>query len=209
MNTTTQPTEQQALDTLKRQVMERIRKHHPQLDTDNKMALLKAVYDVYDENDVLHELYDELVDNMQQISSKKAEKETAYDANLDKTIAAIEQMKQTEDTDAEAVEQAVAWLQRVADEVAHGSLSADDILLVMKGTRYDADLAAADHDGEVRGRNFVIDRHLRTRRAPADVHALQGTGGILSAPFLPDMRLGVLASTARPSIWERGGEKRR
>lgn len=208
MNTTTQTTEQQALDVLKQQVVERIKKHHPQLDITDRTALLQAVYDVYDENDVLHELYDELVANMQQLTEQKAEKEKVYDENLDRTIAIIEQMKQTEGTDTEAVEQAVAWLQRVADEVAHGTLVAADILLVMKGTSYDADLAAADHEGEVRGRNFVIDNHLRTRKASGDVPALMGTGGISSMPHSALLPLGALASTARPTIWERGRERR-
>ncbi len=205
METKTQTTEQQQLDAIRQQVVDRILSKHPQLDANDERGLIQAVYDDYDENDVLHEIYDELVVKMETASSQNAANEADYSRNLDETIALVEQMK--EEGNGDAVEQAVAWLQRVGDEVAHGRLLADDIRMVMKGCAYDADVAAAAHEGEVRGRNYVIEERLRTDNAPADVPALQTSGGVTSSALHPQV-LGALASTARPTIWERGKEKR-
>lgn len=208
MNKTTQTTEKQNLAELKDKVVDRIRNYHPELDTSDERTLLQAVYDDYDENEVLHDIYTELVATMEQEQAQRSEREQAYDANLNNTIAAIEKMKQDDGVDAEAVDLAVAWLQRVGDEAAQGRVTPEDILLVMKGTTYEADLAAADREGEVRGRNYVIDEHLRTRKPSPDTPSLGISGGMpptLSAPSIP---LGALASTARPTIWERGRERR-
>ena len=207
METTTQKTENQNIDVLKVQVMNQIVARHPQLDTNDQKALFQAVYDDYDENDVLHELYDELVGKVEAMAADKEKQEMEYESNLEQTIGDIEAMKGQEGADADSIDQAVAWLQRVADEMSRGQLLKDDILTVMKAMTYDSDVAAADHDGEVRGRNYVITEHLRKEQAPADVHALRGTGGIYSSSLDP-LALGALAGTARPTIWERGREKR-
>ena len=209
METKTQTTEQQQLGAIRQQVVDRILSKHPQLDVNDEKALFQAVYDDYDENDVLHELYDELVGKVETLTTAKKKEEAEYENNLDQTIVAIEQMKQEESADGERIDEAVAWLQRVADDVEHGRLLADDIVVVMKGCAYDADVAAADHDGEVRGRNYVIEEHLRTAKdTPADVPALGASGGMNTSHALPCEVLGALAGSTRPTIWERGKEKR-
>lgn len=209
MKTITQQTEQQSLDNLKEQVMNRITSRHPQLDSADEKALFQAVYDDYDENDVLQELYEELMEKMEAMATAKKNEEAEFESNLDQTIAAIEQMKKEESADGERIDEAVAWLQKVGDEVTRGRLLPDDIRMVMKGAAYDVDVAAADHDGEVRGRNYVIEEHLRTvKDTPTDVPALRGTGGVNTTQALPREVLGALAGTTRPTIWERGKEKR-
>ena len=100
-----------------------------------------------------------------------------------------------------------AVLLQMAEEQAAGAWSEATIALLRRALNYDADVAKARHEGEVAGRNVRIREFLIERREPEGIYNLSGGGSAL-AHDVPAERLGGLAAAERPSIWQRGGERR-
>jgi len=100
-----------------------------------------------------------------------------------------------------------AVLLQMAEEQAAGAWSEATIALLRRALNYDNDVAKARHEGEVAGRNVRIREFLIERREPEGIYNLSGGGSAL-AHDVPAERLGGLAAAERPSIWQRGGERR-
>ena len=71
----------------------------------------------------------------------------------------------------------------------------------------EAAVAAAAHEGEVRGRNLKIEQQLRHARQPEHIHNLDGSPAS-SASYRERPELGALNRVGYQSIWERGREVR-
>ena len=100
-----------------------------------------------------------------------------------------------------------AVLLQMAQEQDAGAWSEATIALLRRALNYDADVAKARHEGVVAGRNVRIREFLIERREPEGIYNLSGGGSAL-AHDVPAERLGGLAAAERPSIWQRGGERR-
>ncbi len=100
-----------------------------------------------------------------------------------------------------------AVLLQMAQEQEAGAWSEATIALLRRALNYDNDVAKARHEGEVAGRNVRIREFLIERREPEGIYNLSGGGSAL-AHDVPAERLGGLAAAERPSIWQRGGERR-
>lgn len=100
-----------------------------------------------------------------------------------------------------------AALRLLAQDIREGRWSEHSLQLLRHGLNHDIDVAKARHEGEVAGRNLRINEYLIERREPAGIHNLTGGGSTL-ARTVPAERLGGLAAAEKPSIWQRGNEKR-
>lgn len=72
----------------------------------------------------------------------------------------------------------------------------------------EAAVAAAAHEGEVRGRNIKIEEELRRRRQPEHIHNLDGSPMAATGRYPDRPELGALNRVGYQSIWERGREIR-
>ncbi len=98
-------------------------------------------------------------------------------------------------------------LRLLAQDIRDGRWSEHSLQLLRHGLNHDIDVAKARHEGEVAGRNLRINEYLIEKREPAGIHNLTGGGSTL-ARTVPAERLGGLAAAEKPSIWQRGNEKR-
>lgn len=136
--------------------------------------------------------------------------EQQYQQNMDTvTYPAIEQVKTEDGLTDDDIDEAMVWLIGIMKDGILGKFTPDSIRMAMKAIRHDGDVALADREGEVRGRNAKIEEKLR-RRGKSDGTAnlsSRNAGGNASQRDVPD--LGALDRFDSRSIWERGGEKRR
>ena len=95
----------------------------------------------------------------------------------------------------------------VAAEIKTGILSQTTISQMLKALHHDRDVAAAVHEGEIKGRNTRIEEYLVRRKKAEGIHQPSSTAHTLQ-PNLPYSRIGGLSAADRQTIWERGNEKR-
>ena len=72
----------------------------------------------------------------------------------------------------------------------------------------EAAVAAAAHEGEVRGRNLKIEEELRRIRQPEHIHDLDNSPMGATGRYADRPELGALNRVGYQSIWERGREVR-
>ncbi len=72
----------------------------------------------------------------------------------------------------------------------------------------EAAVAAAAHEGEVRGRNLKIEEELRKIRQPEHIHDLDNSPMGATGRYADRPELGALNRVGYQSIWERGREVR-
>ena len=96
---------------------------------------------------------------------------------------------------------------RLAEELLSGQLSEESIDMLRRSVCYDQDVADAQRQGEIKGRNERIDEYMIERRKASEIHDL-GTSTHHNKPTIPQHIIGGLSAADRTSIWERGNEKR-
>ena len=96
---------------------------------------------------------------------------------------------------------------RLAEELLSGQLSEESIDMLHRSVCYDQDVADAQRQGEIKGRNERIDEYMIERRKASEIHDL-GTSTHHNKPTIPQHIIGGLSAADRTSIWERGNEKR-
>lgn len=91
--------------------------------------------------------------------------------------------------------------------VAGGTLDTASLQWLRNAVNYDRDMQQAARDGEVKGRNARIEEFLKQQRQSAATHQLPASP-VFPHPAIPHHIVGGLAAADRPTIWERGREKR-
>ena len=141
--------------------------------------------------------------------AKEKEYEEQYQQNLTETYATIEQVQQEDGLADDDIDEAMAFLIGIMKDATLGKFSADNIRMAVKALRHDSDVAQADREGEIRGRNSKIEERLRRKGrsdGTADLAGKNGGGG--GSRQMPD--LGAIERFHdTKNIWERGGERRR
>lgn len=124
-----------------------------------------------------------------------------FGANMAQTLAMIEEKGERESIPPQVMEQAWEWLRSVADDGIRGIVSEEAIDMALAAITHDEDVARAAREGEVQGRNCVIEQHLRCNSATDGTIAPNGSGGALKGGRkLPPM--GVLDNMERfKAVW--------
>lgn len=141
--------------------------------------------------------------------SKESEYEEMYRKNMDQTYATIEQVQREDGLSDDDIDKAMTFLIGIMKDGIVGQFSAESIRMAVKALQHDNDVAMADQEGEIRGRNARIEEKLRRRGrsdGTANLDGRNGSGG--GGRSMPD--LGAIdRDYGNQTIWERGGEKRR
>lgn len=141
--------------------------------------------------------------------AKEKELEDEYQANLQESLSVLEQMQQEKGLSDEQIDDAMEFIINIVKDGVMGKFSAETIEMAMKAKGFDEAVAAAEYEGEVRGRNANITEKLKKNAkgdGTAQIDGQNRNGG------QPRQRgsLGALDNYGDnlQTIWERGGEKR-
>ncbi len=93
------------------------------------------------------------------------------------------------------------------EEMSKGEISRQMMESILHAINYERDLAQADHDGEVRGRNARIEEFLNTQQEGDGIHQF-GQTVVKPSHSIPYSVIGGLSAADKMTIWERGNEKR-
>ncbi|MBQ7280603.1 MAG: hypothetical protein IJR13_07780 [Bacteroidales bacterium] len=109
--------------------------------------------------------------------AKEKELEEQYQSNLQESLRLIDEYESKNGLTDEQVDQAMSWLMRIVSDGVMGKFSPETIDMAMKAINHDGDVAIADREGEVRGRNAKIDERLRQRESSDGMPQLDGSNG--------------------------------
>ena len=109
-----------------------------------------------------------------------------------------------EDSDIQAITLLATSL---LEDIEKGKLRKDTIKAILHSLHYDRDIAAANHEGEIKGRNAKIEELMAEHERTANIHMPTGARTNLRTSPPPHV-IGGLAAADRRTIWERGNEKR-
>ena len=109
--------------------------------------------------------------------AREKELDKQYQENLAQSLQVVEQYQKENGLTDEQVDKAMEWLIGIVSDGVMGKFSTESIDLAMKGMSHDSDVAIADREGEVRGRNTRIDERLRRNDAGDGMPTLGGGNG--------------------------------
>lgn len=143
----------------------------------------------------------EFVDRLAE--EERLEKE--YKENSAKSLAALAESGIADDD----IDKALEHLAKMSVDFVKGTVTVDDVKMILNAINHDADVADATREGEVKGRNTRIVEKLRKQKAGDGLPNMAAGGNMTpKTPELPDM--GVLNDYGdnSQSIWDRGNYKR-
>ena len=109
--------------------------------------------------------------------AKSKESEEKYKANLKKSLKAIADAQEQNGWSDEQVDGAMQNLFKILDDAIDGNISTETLQMMMNAQNYDQDIASAQQEGEVRGRNAKIEEKLRKQESGDGVGHLEGKNG--------------------------------
>lgn len=136
--------------------------------------------------------------------AKSKQYDEEYDKNIEESKAMIAQLHEDgiseEDTD-----RALDFINGIMTDAILGKVTKESIYMALDALDHDKDVAAAEEEGKVQGKNTKINMKLRKRESGDGTANLSGKnsgGGQRRNPETEGMGYGAT------SIFERGGEKR-
>lgn len=142
--------------------------------------------------------------------AKEKEFDALYQKNISETIKTIETIQAEDGYSDEEIDTAMAFLIGIMKDGIVGKFTPESIRMAFRAINYDADVAEAAHEGEVKGRNSKIEERLRKRGRNDGTANLDGKNGGGGVPRDAAPDLGALERfDGVKDIWERGGERRR
>jgi len=141
--------------------------------------------------------------------AKEKELDDIYQQNIAQSLQAIDELQAKNNLTDDQVDEAMTLIMTIANNAIVGKFTPETIDMAMKAINHDLDVAAAEHVGEVRGKNAKIDEKLRKQTGGDGIPALGGKNGGSGAPRRK-RDMGALENYGEgvQNIWERGGEKR-
>ena len=142
--------------------------------------------------------------------AKSKELEAEYQKNLAESLETIAAMQEEKGLTDEEVDNAMELLAGIYRDALVGKFTRDSIEKALMAIKHDADVAAAAHEAEVRGKNATVEEKLRKPARKGDgmpaLGGRNGGGGRVAKP----RNLGALDNFGdnNKTIWERGNEKR-
>ena len=141
--------------------------------------------------------------------AREEEYEKQYKKNISATYDTIEQVQKEDGLSDDEIDQAMEFLVRIMKDGLLGKFSSKSIRMAIKAIRHDSDVEAANHEGEIKGRNSKIQERLRKGERSDGTANLAGKNGGGNGGTRPGPDLGAIdRSYGSKNIWERGGEKR-
>ena len=134
------------------------------------------IKDVLDDPEMQEKIAEANKEYLDRVAQEKELEET-YQANLAESLETISSIQEEKGYSDEQIDQAFEWLMGVIQDGVIGKFTPEIIDMAMKAQNYDADVAQAEAEGEVRGRNAKIEEKLRTRKAGDGLVALEGNNG--------------------------------
>lgn len=139
--------------------------------------------------------------------AKSKELEEQYEQNIGASIDTLDQFQSENGLSDEQADAVMDFLNGIFHDAIVGKYSRESMEMALKAINHDEDVATADADAEVRGRNTKINETLRKRQAGDGTAPLNGRNGRVEKPAGPD--LGALNRfDGNDDIFARGGEKR-
>lgn len=114
--------------------------------------------------------------------AKSQELEEQYKTNIEETKAAVDQFQQENGLSDEQVDEAMEFLQGIFQDAIVGKFSRESMEMALKAINHDEDVATADADAEVRGRNAKIEERLRKRNDSDGIASLAGSNKQVNTP---------------------------
>lgn len=109
--------------------------------------------------------------------NKDKELEEQYKTNLQESLDNLAQAQEENGWTDEQTDAALEALIRIADDMIMGKFSTEAVKMMMDANNYDADIANAQQEGEVRGRNSKIEEKLRKAQSGDGTPHLDGKNG--------------------------------
>lgn len=138
--------------------------------------------------------------------AKSKELEDQYNQNIGASIETLDQFQADNGLSDEQTDEVMDLLNGIFHDAIVGKYSRESMEMALKAINHDEDVATADADAEVRGRNAKINETLRKRQAGDGTAPLNGRNGRGSTSAGPDM--GALGNMGGDDIFSRGGERR-
>lgn len=140
--------------------------------------------------------------------AKEKELEETYQQNLDESLKMLDELQQSKGYSDDQVDAAMAFLIGIVKDGVMGKFSPESIDMALKALNHDQDVATANQEGLVQGKNTKVEQTLRKPKQGDGTASLGG--GNARAASKPRRSLGALDNfgEGNQTIWERGGEKR-
>lgn len=138
-----------------------------------KMIGTDGLKAVLEDEERAKELADANSEYLERIAKQK-ELEDEYQANLQQSLATIEQMQAEKGLTDEQVDKAMEMLFGIVRDGIVGKFSTESIQLALKASGYDEAVANAAYEGEVKGRNAKISEKLQKENKGDGLAALGG-----------------------------------
>lgn len=116
---------------------------------------------------------------------KKAESdelEAEYENNMEQSIEDLREFKDTEGASDEEIEEVIAAAIGIVRDGVMGKFTPETLQMILKAVRHDGDVATAQQEGEVAGRNAKITEKLRKPQQGDGIANLDGKNNAASAP---------------------------
>lgn len=166
------------------------------------------IRDILDDPDMQEKIAEANKEYLDRVTeNKKLEEE--YQANLAESIETIAKFQEEQGYTDEQVDQAFEWLMQILQDGVIGKFSPEVVEMALKAQNYDNDVAQAEAEGEVKGRNARIEEKLRVKGRGDGTAQLDGKNGRVGATSVPSMGAIDRYGDGMSNIWERGGEKRK
>jgi len=111
--------------------------------------------------------------------------EEQYQKNISESLTTIEEIQKEEGIDDTEIDNIMEFLIGIMKDAILGKFSKESILMARKALNHDADVAIADHEGEVRGKNTKIKESLRKSKQGDGMPMLNGQNGSVSEKRKP------------------------
>ncbi len=141
--------------------------------------------------------------------AKEKQYEDEYSANLAKSLTEMEAVQQELGLTDDQVDETMSSIIAVAKDAMMGKFLPETIKMFVKAKNYDDDVARAEAEGEVRGKNTRVKEELRKPAQGDGTPQLAGkNGNKAAARAMPDLGAIDRFGGGNMDIFERGGEKR-
>lgn len=109
--------------------------------------------------------------------AKEKQYDEEYTKNIDESRTMIEQLQQEEGLSDEDIDRAMAFLVGIMKDAILGKFKKESVLMALNALDHDADVAAAEEEGKVAGKNSKIQERLRQRGKGDGTANLAGKNG--------------------------------
>lgn len=109
--------------------------------------------------------------------AKNDEYEAQYEKNLPESLRAIERWSGEQGIGDDAIDEAISALSKICGDFILGKIEPDTVKMMINALNHDADVANAQEEGEVAGRNARIVEKMRNSRKGDGIQNLNGRNG--------------------------------